>query len=290
MTPQGHVAAAPISWGVCEVPGWGVQLPPDRVLGEMRDLGITATEFGPDDYLPADPVRRAALLDAYGLRAVGGFLPLVLHRHERDPLPRARQVLDRFAAAGADTLVIAAASITTGYDERDTLDDADWATLLANVRRVVAAARERDIRAVLHPHVGTVVETRDELWRVLDAGVPLCLDTGHVVLGGADPVEVATEAADLVAHVHLKDVDEALAGSVRSGGRRFTDAVRDGVFRPLGAGGVDVAGVVRALAAAGYGGWYVLEQDRILRGDPGPREGAAPDVRASLEFLAAVLR
>ena len=74
-----RLAAGPISWGVCEVPGWGLQLPPDRVLSEMRSLGILATEAGPDGYLGRDPALVRALLDRHGLELVGGFLPVVLH-------------------------------------------------------------------------------------------------------------------------------------------------------------------------------------------------------------------
>ena len=50
-----RIAAAPISWGVCEVPGWGYQLPRERVLAEMREVGMVATEFGPDGFLPEGP-------------------------------------------------------------------------------------------------------------------------------------------------------------------------------------------------------------------------------------------
>ena len=85
-----RIAGAPISWGVCEVPGWGHQLAPDRVLAEMRDAGLAATEFGPDGFLPADPGERSALLKSYGLGAVGGFVPVVLHDPAHDPLARRR--------------------------------------------------------------------------------------------------------------------------------------------------------------------------------------------------------
>src|ERR1700693_1012365 len=74
-----RLAAGPISWGVCEVPGWGIQLPPDRVLSEMRSLGIVATESGPDGYLGYDPAHVRELLDRNGLELIGGFLPVVLH-------------------------------------------------------------------------------------------------------------------------------------------------------------------------------------------------------------------
>src|SRR5260370_505950 len=76
---MGRVAGAPISWGVCEVPGWGYQLPADRVLAEMAAMGLAATEFGPAGDLPADPVQRSRLLAEQRLSAAGGLVPVVLH-------------------------------------------------------------------------------------------------------------------------------------------------------------------------------------------------------------------
>ena len=85
---------------------------------------------------------------------------------------------------------------------------ANGKTLLANLDRVAAAAAQRGVAAVLHPHVGTMVETRADVDRVLAGSViPLCLDTGHLLIGGTDPVELARTVPDRVAHVHLKDVD-----------------------------------------------------------------------------------
>src|SRR4051812_36922633 len=96
-----RVAGAPISWGVCEVPGWGHQLDVDRVLREMRELGLSATEFGPDGFLPADPEERGAVLGAAGLRALGGFVPVVLFRDDHDPLPEVEAFLDDALVVGA---------------------------------------------------------------------------------------------------------------------------------------------------------------------------------------------
>jgi sugar phosphate isomerase/epimerase len=189
--PARRVAAAPISWGVCEVPGWGHQLSAGRVLAEMRELGVAATEFGPDGFLPADPGERARLLGSHGLRPVGGFVPLVLHDPGRDPLPEASRALDSFGEAG-----------------------------------------------------------------------------------------------ERISHVHLKDVDAALAEAVQTGRTSYTQAVKDGIYRPLGRGGIDVRGIVGALEGAGYGGWYVLEQDTVLTGEPAPGTGPKEDVRACLDFLA----
>jgi inosose dehydratase len=278
-----NIAGAPISWGVCEVPGWGYQLPPERVLGDMRAVGLAATEFGPDGFLPDEPIARDALLSANGLRLVGGFVPAVLHDPARDPLPEVRRTAARFADAGADTVVLAADTGAAGYDSRPTLDDAGWRTLLSRLDGAAAAVAEVGLTATLHPHVGTMVETAAEVDRVLDGSViPLCLDTGHLMVGGADPAQIAARVPERIAHVHLKDVDAGLAGRVRAGELTYTEAVRAGMYRPLGKGDVDIAGIVRTLEAAGYRGWYVMEQDTIL---DGPGEDPLPDVVASVEYL-----
>jgi inosose dehydratase len=281
-----NVAGAPISWGVCEVPGWGYQLPPERVLAEMRDVGLAATEFGPDGFLPDAPADKAAVLAAHGLRAVGGFVPVVLHDPDHDPAREVDRALDGFVAAGATVLVLAAATGRDGYDARPAIDALGWRTLLSNLDRLAARAAARGITATLHPHVGTMVERTAEVRRVLDGcAVPLCLDTGHLLVGGTDPAALAREAADRVAHAHLKDVDARWAARVSDGAASYTEAVRAGMYRPLGQGDVDVAAIVAALAGAGYDGWYVMEQDTVLDAAPPPGEGPVADVRASLEYL-----
>ena len=272
------IAGAPISWGVCEVPGWGYQLPADRVLREMREVGLTATEFGPDGFLPDDP--REALGD---LRALGGFVPVVLHQ------PGPRVDFDRFVATGAEVVVLAAATGLDGYDLRPALDAEGWSTLLANLDRLRAQAADLGLTAVLHPHVGTMIEQTAEVQRVLDgSGIGLCLDTGHLLIGGTDPVTLAEQAGDRIAHVHAKDVDDSIAAQVRAGARTYTDAVAAGMYRPIGEGDVDFAAVAKALDRHGYDGWWVLEQDTILAGEP-IGEGPVADVRRSAGNLREIL-
>jgi len=278
-----RIAAAPISWGVCEVPGWGHQLRPERVLGEMRELGVTATEFGPVGFLPDGPSARTELLAAYGLSGVCGFLPVVLHDPDRDPLPELRRTAERFVAAGAEVVVLAADAGTVGYDSRPALDAPGWRVLLANLDAAHAVLAEAGLTAALHPHVGTMVERAPEVERVLAGSrIPLCLDTGHLLIGGVDPAALANRVPERVAHVHLKDVDAAMAVRVRAGALPYTEAVRAGMYRPLGEGEIDVAAIVRGLTGAGYRGWYVLEQDRVLAG---PDENPVVDVRACLDHL-----
>jgi inosose dehydratase len=286
---RARIAGAPISWGVCEVPGWGHQLTPERVLREMAGVGLLATELGPDGFLPADPDRMAAVLAGYGLQAVGGFTPLLLHVAGHDPLPEVARLLEGYTASGSGVLVLSAVTGADGYDARPVLDEPGWATLLANLDRVTALAAQHGVRAVLHPHVGTMIENGPEVRRVLDeSSISLCLDTGHLLIGGTDPAELTRQAPDRIAHTHLKDVDRRIAAEVRSGRLRYTEAVRKGMYRPLGAGDVDVDAIVGHLSARGYDGWYVLEQDTILTEEPRD-EGPLADVRVSLDHLRRVL-
>jgi inosose dehydratase len=282
------IAGAPISWGVCEVPGWGHQLDRERVLGEMRDAGLRATELGPDGFLPSDTAELADLLRAYRLECVGGFVPVVLHDRDHDPADDLAGPLAALVAAGAEVVVLAAATGAVGYDARPVLDDGQWATLLANLDRLAAIVADRGLVAVLHPHVGTMVETRADVDRVLaGSAIRLCLDTGHLMIGGTDPLELAKAVPHRVAHAHLKDVDAALAAQVRTGALTYTEAVRAGMYTPLGTGDVDIAGIVSALRDSGFDGWYVLEQDTILDGEPSG-EGPVRDVRTSVGYLASV--
>jgi inosose dehydratase len=169
------------------------------------------------------------------------------------------------------------------------LDDDEWMVLLSNLDRLAELARQRGVRAVLHPHVGTMIENGREVQQVLDGSwVSLCLDTGHLLIGGTDPAELARQAPDRIAHLHLKDVDSTMAAKVRSGRLTYSEAVAQGMYRPLGSGDVDVPAIVGYLRARGYDGWYTLEQDTVLAEEP-KDEGPARDVRASAEYLRTVL-
>jgi inosose dehydratase len=284
-----RIAGAPISWGVCEVPGWGYQLPADQVLREMSEIGLSATELGPDGFLPADPEVLAKTLADHNLHAVGGFTPFVLHRPDVDPMIELGRLLPGFKATRAGVMVLSADSGLTGYDSRPDLDDEGWQRLLRNLDRVARGAADHGIRAVLHPHVGTMVETREDVQRVLDGStVSLCLDTGHLLIGGTDPAVLAGQVPDRVAHTHFKDVDLAYARRVREGRLTYTEAVREGMYRPLGAGDVDVAAIVGHLRGNGYDGWYTLEQDTILT-EPPTGEGPVADARTSVDYLRSLL-
>ena len=284
-----RIAGAPISWGVCEVPGWGYQLTPERVLAEMREVGLSATEFGPDGFLPADPQEMTDVLAAHHLTAVGGFTPVVMYRPDHDPIPDVERLIPGFVAAQGGTMVLSADSGMDTYDSRPVLDEKGWDTLLRNLDRISALTAEHGIKAVLHPHVGTMVENTAEVQRVLDGSdMALCLDTGHLLIGGTDPAELTRQAPDRIAHTHLKDVNESIAAKVRSGRLTYSEGVKAGMYRPLGTGDVNVEAILKTLRENNYQGWYTLEQDIILTEEP-TGVGPVRDVAISADYVRGLL-
>ena len=289
-----RLAGAPITWGVCEVPGWGCQLGAERVLREVASLGLRAVELGPRGFLPDEPVEVARTLERHSLRLAAGFVPAVLHRreHRAAALEIVSAAAGILAAAGGEVLVLAAelGNGTGGYDRSAELSTGEWDALLEVLDRSREVAEDHGLRVALHPHYGTAVERRQHVERILaDSEVSLCLDTGHLLVGGADPVEVACAANGRVNHVHFKDVDAGLAARVLDGRLCYREAVAGGLYRPLGDGDVDVAGVVGLLRAAGYSGWYVLEQDVVLEAEPAEGEGPAQAAARSVNYLQRIM-
>jgi inosose dehydratase len=285
---EARIAGAPVSWGVIEIPDWGYQMPAERVLREVAALGLAAVEAGPEDLLPRDPAEVSDVLAGYGLSLVGGFVPAVLH--DADAREKELAFVERrarfFAAAGADVVVLAATSGSESYEAVAELDDDSWWVLFEHLSAVEEICARHGLTVALHHHYGTVIERDDQLRRFLEGcNTGLCLDTGHLVMGGSDPVEIAELAGNRVNHVHLKDVDRDLARGVATRELSFKEAARRGVFRPLGDGDVDVGEVVGCLEASDYRGWYVLEQDTVVEVEPEEGEGPVIDVRRSLAYL-----
>jgi inosose dehydratase len=287
------VAAGPISWGVCEVPGWGPQLPPDRVLAEIHALGIRLVEAGPLGYLGSDAASIRAVLERYSLSLVGGFVPVVLHDPAGldDTLASARAAARLYAQAGGRVLVSAGVA-DLEWSQPFELDASARRTFCVGLARLDDVAAAEGLQHVFHPHAGTLVETAEQVLRVLDGSeVRLCLDTGHLTIGGADPAALAADVPERIGHVHLKDVRSRPMDQLRAGRLTLLEATRRGLFAPLGDGEGRIADTVQALERHGYEGWYVLEQDAILTGDATAAAGTRPaaDARRSIEFLRSVI-
>ena len=258
--PPLELGTGPVSFGV-DFAGAPGNPPWEAVLDGIAAAGYRWTELGPLGYLPED---LAGELQARGLGLTAGFVFEPLHDRRRAPAA-AVAVAERVAALGGRFLVVIDAvspgrARTAGRPEAARRLDRDAvAVQVENVREIAAIARGSGLRAVVHPHAGTHVEFRDEVEPLLDVA-ELCLDTGHWLYAGHDPVRDYARWTDRIPYLHLKDLDRArLAGD-------FWASVRAGAFRPLGHGDLDLRALVEVLD--GFAGWAIVEQDRVAGGDP----------------------
>jgi len=283
-----RIATAPISWGVCEMPGWGYQLPVEAVLEEMAATGFTHTELGSLGYLPPEPTELRAVLERHSLSLLGGFVPLVLH----DP---AQMQSTRHAAAEAAALISGGGGrffVSCAVSHPDNwrqmpLAGRQWAAVADALAEVEQIAAEHGLIQALHPHFGSLVETDAETDQVLHAsGTALVLDTAHLLLGGGDVAEMAKRYLDRIALVHIKDVNLGIAAQVSAGELSLMQGVQRGLFPPLGQGGLPIAEIVDLLEKSGRDLWYVLEQDAaIAEGDPSAIARLRFDACQSIDFL-----
>lgn len=268
------VGTAPVSWGIMEVEGWSGQQAYREVLDEMAQAGYAGTELGPYGYLPIEPERVTEELAARSLSLVSSFVPIPLDDPERHAASsqEAMTVAQLLAQAGARLIVLAgemkpARMAVAGrvVEDRDGMSDEQWESAAQILTRVALSCRELGLATVFHHHVGTLVETPREIERLCastDANlIGLCLDTGHYLYGGGDPVEAVRNYGSRIRHLHLKDVRPMSLASTRREGWDFLEAVRRGVFCELGEGAVNFPQVIEQLMAHGYDGWAIVEQD-----------------------------
>jgi inosose dehydratase len=273
---------------------WGQTQTMGSVLDEMVSAGYSGTELGPWGFLPTNPRDLKAELSRRKMALIGAFVPIALAQPElhQAGMESAVRTACLLAECGAPFVVLADAmsnrrmSVAGRAGDEDGLSESQWNGAARLLQNIATEVNKSGVRAVFHHHAGTYVETREEVSRLLSLTDPtllgLCLDTGHYLYGGGNPVEAAKEFADRIWHVHLKDVRGDVLGRVRREKIGFLDAVSQGVFCPLGEGTADIAGVIQILQGRGYGGWVVFEQD-VDPTKPGvdPRRSAA----TSREYL-----
>jgi inosose dehydratase len=273
MPPRWPLAIAPILWNNDDLPELAPPVPFERVLDEIAEAGYEGTELATN--APRDAGLLRDQLERRGLRLAGAFLALDFFTSPLDTeLEGAGLLARRLREAGAGVLVAGLAAhpqrmASAGGSRQPATTGAQYQQIATGLERVGERCRQENIVLAFHNHAGTFVETAEELeelcQRADPALVQLCLDVGHLVVGGGDPVQAIQRYGQRVAYVHLKDVDPRVLERLRSGEGGFMDGLRWRVFCELGSGSLDLAGVVGALRQQEFGGWVVLEQDTSFR-------------------------
>lgn len=267
----------PIAWTNDDDRSIGAHLSLEDCLSDCEKIGFDGIEKG--HKMPSDPEELRAILSAHKLVFVSGWHSLNLLTHSVEDEKKAIQPhLDLLKAHGCKVCIVCETSNAIHGDDGKALADKpnlaadEWETFGAGVEAIAQYCSAQGIDLVYHHHMGTVVQTGDEIDRLMAHTGPstkLLLDTGHAWFGGSDPAEVARRYMHRVRHIHAKNVRPAIRAAVESEGLSFLEGVRRGVFTVPGdkEGGVDFVPVLKIAAEYGYEGWLVIEaeQDSAIR-------------------------
>ena len=293
------VANAPVSYGAFEITvGVDPHVPDSTTLLDwVSEAGYVGIDLGPVGYL-GGPDELPGRLSERGLGLAGGYLELPFSEPARmegalPELDALLDILDRIAdgsapprptLADAGSPQRAALPGRSATDRSVGLDDAAWERFADGLARAVARCRARGYEPTFHHHTATYIEAQWEIERLLElSDVGLCLDTGHLLLGGGDPVNAIREWAPRINQVHLKDARRATLQAIVAEGAPVREIWRRRAFCALGDGDIPVDDVLAALWEISYSGWLVVEQD-VLPDPDNPGEPARDQVR-NREYL-----
>ena len=289
------VGTVPILWNNVDIPELRYGTDAGAILDDIARTGYDGCQLGLG-FPEGDALRATLAARELRLAEVYASIPATVDGPTAGALADVRERLRLLVAGGGEVFCVAldgspgrneAAGHATDADTPH-MTDAAWDALVGLLRTIAAETRAVGARIAFHPHAGTFVETPAEVERLASAitaeELPFCLDVGHYLVGGGDPVAALRRYGERVSHVHLKDVDPDVLRRLRSREiGSFGDAVRQRLFTELGSGVLDLDGVIAVLAERRYDGWLVVEQDS---GWSPPAESAAIGRRV----LAATIR
>jgi inosose dehydratase len=263
-----RIGANPIGWSNDDLRTLGGATPLETCLSEAREAGFEGIELG--HKFPREPRPLQAVLSAHGLDLVSGWYSADLLTRDADAeIAAMRPHLDLLKALGAKVLVFAETSNAihgqqaTPLSKRPVMAAYDWGEFGRRVTAVAEACLSEGVRLVYHHHMGTIVQTAEDVDAFMAATGPaahLLLDTGHLTFAGADPVAVARRWRHRISHVHCKDVRADVMAKVLADDLSFLDAVVAGAYTVPGDGSVDFVSVLKELP--GYSGWLVVEAEQ----------------------------
>jgi inosose dehydratase len=261
---------SPIAWINDDMPELGGDTPLERVFAEARDIGFTGIELG--GKFPRDPESLTALLARFQLTLVGGWYSAsLLTRSAREEIAALQSHLNLLKALNCRVFIHAETSNAIHGDRArplsatPRLDRLGWGPFGAKLTEVADYVAAQGLRFAYHHHLGTVVESGEDIERFLGSTGPsvgMTVDTGHAALAGVDPMALIREHPQRVAHVHCKDVRGQVFRNIKTADGSFLHGVLDGMFTVPGDGDLDFKQVMQALAAIGYSGWIIVEAEQ----------------------------
>lgn len=262
---------SPIAWCNDDMRELGGDTTLDELLTDVRDIGFDGVELG--NKFPRDPEALAPIMANYGLDIVSGWYSSNLLVHDADAeIAALSKHLALLEYMELSVFILAETSNAvhgdrygSRLDTHPVLPVADWKQFGERLNTVARFITDRGLRFAYHHHLGTIVETKDELERFFDATgdhVGLVLDTGHALFGGIEPIDVIKARPERVTHVHCKDVRNAKYDEFLANGTSFLNGVVGGMFTAPGDGDYDYAPFMRALADMDYSGWIVIEAEQ----------------------------
>jgi inosose dehydratase len=261
---------SPIAWINDDMPELGADTSLEQVLAEARSIGFAGIELG--GRFPRDAATLATLLARFQLVLVGGWYSAsLLTRSAREEIAALQAHLDLLQALGCTVFIIAETSNAIHGNRNRALaasprlERAGWARFGEKLTEVADHVAAAGMRLAYHHHLGTVVESGEDLARLLEstgASVGMTIDTGHAALGGVDAIALIRTHPQRVAHVHCKDIRGEIFRKIKAEGGSFLGGVLDGMFTVPGDGDLDFRKVVQALAAIDYCGWIIIEAEQ----------------------------
>lgn len=264
-----RIGINPLTWTNDDLPALGEANSLETCLSEARLAGYDGVELGRK--FPREAAVLGPILQKFELRLVSGWYSArLLERSVDDEIKAMRAHQELLKALGATAMVFAEVSRCVHGDrsialsQRPVLAEKEWQPFLARLDAVAAHLGKEGMRMAYHHHMGTVIQSEEEVDRMM-AGtkhVGLLLDTGHLTVAGGDPLRALRRHAKRITHVHCKDVREDKLAEARKRDLSFLDAVLGDVFAVPGDGSIDFEPVLAGLAREGYGGWLVVEADQ----------------------------
>ncbi|HWX27159.1 MAG TPA: myo-inosose-2 dehydratase [Steroidobacteraceae bacterium] len=261
---------SPIAWINDDMPELGGGTPIEQVLAEAHDLGFEGIELGGS--FPRAAQELGALLARFDLALVGGWYSAsLLTRSAREEIAALQTHLALLKALGCRVFILAETSNAIHGDRArplsatPRLDREAWARFGAQLTEVADSVAAAGLRLAYHHHLGTVVESGEDMERFLASTGPsvgMTVDTGHAALGGVDAVSLIRAHPERVAHVHAKDIRGKVFRKIAAEGGSFLRGVLEGMFTVPGDGDLDFRKVMQALANIDYSGWIIVEAEQ----------------------------